>query len=728
MKLGYRIQMLLLNIFKKKLFLFAILLSLTIFLYIYEFLDQFKLINDYKSIFIILLIISFCLITITFFIFLKNILFIFNQIKNQKTGQELQKKILFIFSVVALTPTLFIAFFSIFIFNAALSGWFNKKISTAISQSVEVANQYLNEHQSAMRGDILELVNLINVNSVMFSSNKNQFNNFLDKYTRQYNLSEAVVIDSIGNVLAFSEFVFEYTYTEIPPKFYDYANKDEILIVKEDDSNKMRAFIKLPQYIDAYLLITRFVDQRVLNAIESTSIAASDYQSLEIKQFDIKISFIVIFLLITVILLFTSLIIGLNIANKLFEPISSLIKGAEEVGGGNLDYKITDDVLSKININEIKRLAQAFNLMISDLKSNRVDLEHANDQLDKRRKFSESVLSGVYSGVIGLDKNLKINLPNVTATNLLGISVEKDYGKSILEIVPEFTNLINSILISKKNVVEDKIYILRDDKVLNLITRLVAQKSDDLILGYVLTFDDVTSLIAAQKMGAWSDIARRIAHEIKNPLTPIRLAAERLMNRLRSNRKIDKKIFEQSLNMITRQVDDIHHLVDEFSSFARMPSPKLKVININKVIVDYINPMISSFENVLIEIDDVIENALIMGDEKQIRQACGNLIKNSYENINSNNIKNARISIGFNIKNNSAYISVNDNGTGIDKSMISQITEPYFTTKVGGTGLGLAITKKIIDDHNGTILIKSLKMTKGTSILLKFPLVSYGSL
>ena len=224
----------------------------------------------------------------------------------------------------------------------------------------------------------------------------------------------------------------------------------KFLLLKKMILNKIRAFIKLSQFIDAYLLITRFVDQKVLNAIESTSIAASDYQSIELKQFDIKISFIVIFILITVILLFTSLIIGLNIANRLLEPISSLIKGAEEVGGGNLDYKISNNVLSKINVNEIKRLVQAFNLMISDLKSNRVDLEHANDQLDKRRKFSESVLSGVYSGVIGLDKDLKINLPNVTATELLNISINEDYGKSILEVVPEFKNLVENFLKSKE--------------------------------------------------------------------------------------------------------------------------------------------------------------------------------------------------------------------------------------------------------------------------------------
>ncbi len=713
-----------LNIFQQKLFFLSFLISLIFFLFIYNSLYQFKLINDNKNLFILILVISFFITLSLSNIFIKNFLNIFNNLKLKKAGQELQKKILFIFSAITLTPTLLIAFFSIFIFDAALSGWFNKKISTAISQSVEVANQYLNEHQSAIRGEILELVNLINTNSNFLSSDKNKFNNFLNKYTRQHNLSEAVIIDSIGNVLAFSEFVFEYTYTEIPQKYYSVANDDKIFIVKEVDSNKIRAFIKLSQFIDAYLLITRFVDQKVLNAIESTSIAASDYQSIELKQFDIKISFIVIFILITIILLFTSLIIGLNIANRLLVPISSLIKGAEEVGGGNLDYKISNNVLSKINVNEIKRLVQAFNLMISDLKSNRVDLEHANDQLDKRRKFSESVLSGVYSGVIGLDKDLKINLPNITAKELLNISINKDYGKSILEVVPEFKNLIENFLKSDMNVVEDRIQIVRNDKILNLITRLVIQKSDRMILGYVLTFDDVTSLIAAQKMAAWSDIARRIAHEIKNPLTPIRLSAERLKNKLKNGRKIDVKVFEQSLNMITRQVDDIHHLVNEFSSFARMPSPKLKLVNINKVVTDYIKPLISSFNDVTIKIDKIIEKAFIMADEKQIRQACSNLIKNSHENITLNKIPEGNISICFGIENDFASITISDNGTGVDKSIISKILEPYYTTKVGNSGLGLAITKKIIDDHNGIILIKPLKGSKGMSVTLKFPLIS----
>ena len=357
------------NLLKQKSFFISIIFSFVIIMFVYFNFFKFVKLNDFYNIFLLSLVLIFALISLLTFFIVNRISFFYQNYKLKQTGQELQKKILLIFATIVMTPTLLIAFFSIFIFDTALSGWFNKKISTAISQSVEVANQYLEEHQSAMRGDILELVNIINSNSNNLSSDKTKFNKFLDTYTLKHNLSEAVIVDSIGNVLAFSQFVFEYTYADIPADYYNLANKNEIIISKEENSNKLRAFIKLSQFVDAYLLITRFVDERVLNAIESTSIAASDYQSIELKTLDIKISFIVIFVLITIILLLSSLIIGLSIANRLLDPITLLIKGADEVGGGNLDYKIPKSILSKININEIKVLAESFNLMISDLKS-----------------------------------------------------------------------------------------------------------------------------------------------------------------------------------------------------------------------------------------------------------------------------------------------------------------------------------------------------------------------
>jgi len=710
--------------FNKKLYLLALILSCAIGFSSYIILSRIDLLSKYESKFILFILIFTLILIPLFFYIIKHFVSFFKERKLKKAGKELHNKLILIFSAVVLTPTLIIVGFSVLIFDTALNGWFNPRISTAISQSVNVANQYMLEHQNAMRGDVLALANILNVNAVKFSSSKVNFNKFLDKYTRKHNLSEAVLIDSSGNVLAFSEFVFEYTYSEIPRKNYEAANFDKIIINKEDNSNKMKAFMKLSQYVDAYLLISRYVDKRVLNAIQNTAIAASDYQFIKLQQFDLEISFVVFFLFLTLVLLLFSLLIGLNLANKLVDPISSLITAAEEVGSGNLDYKITSKDLMNINVKEIKRLGEAFNKMIADLKSSRIDLVLANDQLDKRRKFSELLLSGVYSGVIGLDENLKLNLPNVTAVKLLNISIDKHYGIPITKIVPEFSNLINILNETKADVVEDKIEIVREEKHLNLIARIVVQKIDNKIFGYVLTFDDVTNLIAAQKKAAWSDIARRIAHEIKNPLTPIRLASERLKKHLNNPLKLNKEIFEKSLNMITRQVDDIDHLVEEFSSFARMPSPILNQVNIVSVVKQYIDLMNSSFKNISINFDNIVDKEIyIMADEKQIRQALGNLIKNSYENLIINKIKNGKIYINLDSDDNHTTLSIEDNGTGIEKKDLTKVIEPYFTTKDGGTGLGLAITNKIIEDHNATMFFKKSNIGQGTIVIIKFPII-----
>ena len=712
------------NIFKYKLYLYSFLTSLILFLFFYLIISKFYFLNDYifiSSLFLFLICLVFSYL---FFSFIKYFLSFLRKKKLKKAGNELHNKLIFIFSVISLTPTLIISIFSVLIFDTALNSWFNPIISSAVSQSEKVANQYLLEHQNAMRGDILEFANILNVNAINLSSNKNKFSKYIDNYTRKNNLSEAILIDSNGNVLAFSDFVFEYTYADISNQDYLSANNGKIIITKEDNSNKMKAFMKLSQYVDAYLLISRFVDQRVLDAIQNTALAVSDYQSIELEQFDLKISFVVIFLFLTLILLLGSLIIGLNLANKLVDPISSLIMAAEEVGAGNLDYKITKKELLNFNVMEIKRLGQAFNKMIFDLKNIRIDIVNANNQLDKRRQFSETVLSGVYSGVIALDENLKLNLPNLTACKILNISIEKDFGILITKIVPEFSNLIDTILKSNMSVLEEKIQIIKEDKILNLMTRIVVQKKHNKILGFVLTFDDITNLIAAQKMAAWSDIARRIAHEIKNPLTPIRLSAERLKKNIDKPKMFNKKIFEQSLNMITRQVDDIHHLVDEFSSFARMPAPILNQVNVFVIVREYVEPLNISFDKITIKLDNTkYKNIFIMADEKQIRQAIGNIIKNSYENIITNNIKNGVISIDFENDNDFVSILFKDNGTGINLNDISKIVEPYFSTKTNGSGLGLAITKKIIEDHNGSIIIKSPKVKQGTIIIIKFPIV-----
>ena len=606
--------------------------------------------------------------------------------------------------------------------NTALDGWFNSKISTAVSQSVKVANHYLLEHQNLMRGEILKFANQLNANAIKFSSKKKFINNFLNFYVSKNNLTDAVLIDSSGNVLAYSEFAFEINYSDLPEKFYNKADNKEIILTKDEDTNKMKAFIKLDQYVDAYLLISRFVDKKVLDAIKNTSIAVNDYQLIELNKFDIKISFFALFLLTSLLLLLLSLYLGLKLSNRLISPIGELIFAAEEVGRGNLNFKISNDSLLKNKVKELKKLGNAFNQMILDIKNNRAELINANEQLDKRRQFSEAVLSGVYSGVIGLDRNLNVNLPNFTSKKLLDISIEKHFGKPLIKILPEFKSLLNKIKKLSNNFVEDRIELIRKDKKLILIARAVKQSKENKIIGYVITFEDVTDLINAQKLAAWSDVARKIAHEIKNPLTPIKLGAERLkkFNRLLSH---DKSKHDQTLDMILKQVDDIRHLIDEFSSFSRMPSPKLKKINLYSFVKQYLEPLKYSFSKVKLMFKNTKNcEFFILADEKQLRQVLGNLLKNSYESFEVHNKNESIIEIGIKQDESHIIMIVKDNGVGINKNIKEKILEPYYTTKVNGTGLGLAISKKIIEDHNGTIFLEST-VNKGTSVKIKFPVI-----
>ena len=655
-----------------------------------------------------------------FYKVIKQIYTLFFQAKLKIAGYELHKKLAVLFSVVCLMPSIIISAFSIFTINTALEGWFSEKISTAVSQSVEVANKYLVEHQNAMKGEALEFAKLLNDNAISFSSNQDKINKFLNFYISKNNLTDAVLIGSSRNVLARSQFAFEINYLDLPNRYYDLANDGKIIISNDRDSNKVNAFIKLDQYVDAYLLTSRFIDQKVLEAISKSNIASDDYKSIELNLFDTKISILALFLFISLFLLLISLHVGLGLSNRLISPIAELIHASQEVGRGNLNYQIKNKTLLQNKISELKKLGNAFNKMVLDIKNNRSELIEANDQLDQRRQFSEAVLSGVYSGVIGLDKSFRINLPNKTAEKLLEIDISKHYNKKFEKLFPEFQILIDEIKYKNNNFVEKKIEFLKNNKKYILISRIVKQINENQVIGYVLTFEDITDLIQAQKLVAWSDVARKIAHEIKNPLTPIRLGAERIVNSKLI--QSDNKLLNTS-EMILKNVDDIRHLIDEFSSFSRLPSPILENINYNKFIDDTYNFFKTSYPDIKFEktsFSNIDKKLKIYADEKQLRQVIGNVIKNSSENFQENNILSKIITFSSNITQNYIILSIEDNGVGIKEANKIKILEPYFTTKKNGTGLGLAISKKIIEDHHGEIIIESSE--KGTKVKIKFPI------
>ncbi len=676
--------------------------------------------NLSETYFYVIFIILFFLIIFLIYKVIKQIYTLFFQAKLKIAGYELHKKLAVLFSIVCLIPTLIISAFSIFTINTALEGWFSEKISTAVSQSVEVANKYLVEHQNAMKGEVLEFAKQLNANAISFSSNQEKISKFLNFYISKNNLTDAVLIDTSRNVLARSQFAFEINYLDLPNRYYNLANNGKIIISNDKDSNKVNAFIKLDQFVDAYLLTSRFIDQKVLEAISKSNIASDDYKSIELNLFDTKISILVLFLFISLFLLLISLYVGLGLSNRLISPIAELIHASQEVGRGNLNYKIKNKTLLQNKIIELKKLGNAFNKMVLDIKNNRSELIEANDQLDQRRQFSEAVLSGVYSGVIGLDNNFKINLPNKMAEKLLNIDISKHYNKKFGNLFPEFQVLINEIKSKNNHFVEKKIEFLKNDKIHVLISRIVKQINENKIIGYVLTFEDITDLIQAQKLAAWSDVARKIAHEIKNPLTPIRLGAERIANSslIQSNNKL-----VNTSQMILKNVDDIRHLIDEFSSFSRLPSPILKKIDYNNFIGDTYNLFKTSYPDIKFYNQNLInikKTIYIKADEKQLRQVIGNLIKNSSENFQENNISDKTIFFSSIKTQNFISFSVQDNGVGIKETHKIKVLEPYFTTKKNGTGLGLAISKKIIEDHRGDINIESSKI--GTKVNIKFPI------
>ena len=436
-----------------------ILIPLFIFIFglifMYNFDVNIKKLSE--TYFYIIFIILFFPIIFLFYKVFKQIYTLFFQAKLKIAGYELHKKLAVLFSIVCLMPSIIISAFSIFTINTALEGWFSEKISTAVSQSVEVANKYLLEHQNAMKGEALEFAKLLNDNAISFSSNQDKINKFLNFYISKNNLTDAVLIGSSRNVLARSQFAFEINYLDLPNRYYELANDGKIIISNDRVSNKVNAFVKLDQYVDAYLLTSRFIDQKVLEAISKSNIASDDYRSIELNLFDTKISILALFLFISLFLLLISLYVGLGLSNRLISPIAELIHASQEVGRGNLNYQIKNKSLLQNKISELKKLGNAFNKMVLDIKNNRSELIEANDQLDQRRQFSEAVLSGVYSGVIGLDKSFRINLPNKTAEKLLEINISKHYNKKLDKLFPEFQTLINEIKLKNNTFVEKKI-------------------------------------------------------------------------------------------------------------------------------------------------------------------------------------------------------------------------------------------------------------------------------
>tara|TARA_Y100001970_G_scaffold294183_1_gene448085 strand:- start:8295 stop:10550 length:2256 start_codon:yes stop_codon:yes gene_type:complete len=625
-------------------------------------------------------------------------------------GSRLHIRMVTLFSLVAIAPSIVVVIFSVLFLNFGLQAWFSKQVSTALEQSLVVAEAYVEEHREGIRADALAMAVDINRQISYISGSSSRFNQVVERLSELRSLTEAVVVTRNGRVIARDSLSVAFELQRVPESALQSAANGETVILSDKDSNRVRALVRLDGFVDAYLLIGRFIESRVINHMQRVQGAVGGYRDLEQKNSGIQITFVLIFIVVALLVLLVSVWMGLYFADRLVGPIRELIYAAERVRKGDSDVR----VIEGDEVDELGKLSITFNKMTLQLDNQRQEILYASEQIDERRRFTEAVLSGVSAGVLGLDMEGKITLPNPSALRLLETKKEELIGMDIIDVIPEMSVIVSDARSQPKRAIEKQLDILRGDRIKTLIVRAVAESSQGDIIGYVLTFDDITPLVSAQRTAAWADVARRIAHEIKNPLTPIQLAAERLKRRYMKEIITDPEIFSTCTDTIIKHVGDIREMVDEFSSFARMPAPNMKKCILNDLVNQVINLQKLARPDLEILIEMTDKQLTVFCDKSQIRQALTNLLTNAVEAIDGRNdthfdspLAQGCIEVKIN-KNNEGLVNViiQDNGRGLPPENRERLTEPYVTTRARGTGLGLAIVAKIIEDHGGELALK----------------------
>ncbi len=637
--------------------------------------------------------------------------------RQRLAGHQLHWRMAVLFGGVTTFPAIIVTLFALFVVDYSLRGWFAERISTAVNESVRVAESYFDEHARSISGEVLTMANDVNREAYRLVGKGNLMGRYLSDQAALRNLSDAIIFDGTGQVLAKSQFAFAITFTNLESSWVEKARKGEVVVLRADETNKLRAVVKLNSYVDAYLLVGRFIDSKVLLAMDQTRLAASDYQQLGFQQLDLQISFAVLFGIILLLILIASLWIGLNLATAIVGPLGSVIHVAEQVRAGNLSQRVPED----LQLEEISRLGSAFNRMLDELVRSREQLVQANTQIDQRREFTEAVLGGVSSGVVGLDRDGKVTLPNATARELLGKKDTDLIGQKLADIIIEFKGLLAITNQKKRRFGEEQIILQRQNSHLVLRARIVSEVIEGRVIGYVVTFDDVTSLLSAQRKAAWSDIARRIAHEIKNPLTPIQLASDRLLKKYRPDDQKAADQFEEYVRIIMRQVDDIGRMVDEFSAFARMPQPEMDRHSLLEIVNGQISLFASKDLSLDVEINDAKQDYATICDAGLVRQALTNLLQNAKDSLQEHHVAAPAIHISMASEDDMIAITLVDNGPGFPEMDLGKLLEPYVTTRQKGTGLGLAIVSKIMEDHGGNMHLGKAD-SGGALVCLKFPI------
>lgn len=629
--------------------------------------------------------------------------------KTHKSSARLQLKLVTFFSILAVLPAVIMAVFSIVFFYFSIQSWFSDRVSTAVNDSLTVAESYLKEHQKVIKADILAMASDLNRDALSLIGNQELLERVIEKQSFLRNFSEVMIFEADGRVIAKTGFTFSLQFDSIPIQDLISAKNGQVILMTGEDEDRIRALVHLDNFKDTYLFVGRLVDANVLEHIDTAKQAVNEYKALEIKRSDFRISITLIFSLVSIIILFASMLFGLIFARKIAEPISALIQATERIRAGDFDVNIKEKVQHKSD--DMNLLITAFNKMTKQIKNHQEDLLSANRELDDRRHFIEAVFSGVRTAIIGLDNDRVITIANDSACDFFNREKEALVGEGIKSLHENIDAVLTRGIEKGATLYQENIILSfdGDQKARNVFIRIAFEHQAPQQL-CVITLDDITELVAAQKQAAWSGVARRVAHEIKNPLTPIQLSAERLKRKYADQITTDLDTFNNCTDTIVRQVDIIGRMVKEFSEFARMPSALLKEEVLYNIVHDCYILQKQAYNDIDIHFEDKEkhqkEGTRVLADSGLLHQAVNNLLKNAAESLSESNQKEKKITITI-VVNDVVTIRIEDNGPGFSDELLQSATEPYVTTKEKGTGLGLAIVKKIMEEHKGTFAFKN---------------------
>jgi two-component system, NtrC family, nitrogen regulation sensor histidine kinase NtrY len=682
----------------------ALLSALTTFMVLADFTP----ILPTRNVVVILLGVNAIAVLLLLVIIVREVWQVVQARRRGRAAARLHVHIVGLFSVIAATPAVLVAVVASVTLDRSLDRLFSIRTRAVIENSLIVSEAYVNEHEQSLRADTNAMAIDVARAKPLFDQDPDLFRQFFTDQADHRDMPTAMMLGPDQSVIVKAETGLPPEIREPPPPPAErlaQVGDGDAVAGPIRDTNYVGALIKLRGYDNAYLFAARFIDPRVLAQIQQTENSIAEYATLEERRFGVQIAFALMFTVIALTVLLSAVWIGLAFANRLVAPIRRLIGAANMVSTGNLHIQVP----VHRSEGDLAQLGETFNKMTHELRTQRDDIVRARDLVDIRRRFTEAVLAGASAGVIGIDANGRVSILNRSAEKLVGCREAEALGRPLEEIAPELKELIEPARSEGQRLVQGQTTINRHGRDRTVSVRVTTEQSADPDHGYVITLDDITELVAAQRTAAWADIARRIAHEIKNPLTPIQLSAERLRRKYGKSIVEDRAVFEQCTDTIVRQVDDIRRMVDEFSRFARMPKPVMAAEDVADTVrqAAFLQRVGNADIDIEVEIAEVPMPARF--DRRLISQGLTNIIKNAGEAIAAvpaGELDRGQIIVAAKRDGADIVIDVVDNGIGLPKENRARLLEPYVTTRDKGTGLGLAIVGKILEEHGGCIELR----------------------